>query len=164
VIMPGTVRENFCYGVEPQSYFTSQQNINWAATQAAIHDFIMALPQQYDTVIGEGGIGISGGQAQRIVLARALVRRPRILVLDEATSALDMESADIIRSSVRALVADPKNNVTVIMITHAIEMMQFADDVVLMERGRVTEQGTYKDLVARKDGRLMRMLDGDAPT
>lgn len=156
VLLPGTVWDNICYGLEPHTRLTTQQNVNWAATQAAIHDFILSLPKQYDTLIGEGGLSVSGGQAQRIAIARALVRQPRVLILDEATSALDGESAELIRSSLRA--AARGEGMTMVVITHAREMMRFADKVVVLEDGRVSEEGSFDVLMAMK-GSLHRLLE-----
>lgn len=162
VILPGTVWDNICYGLDPGTRLTSKQNVNWAATQAAIYDFILSLPNEYDTVIGEGGLGLSGGQAQRIVIARALVRRPQILILDEATSALDLECADTIRSSLRSLTQAGSGRssveaMTVVIVTHAPEMMRFADKVVVLEQGSVVEQGGFQELMSRR-GALHAML------
>ena len=170
-LIPSTVRQNIVYGLDLNSALTTNANIEDSARQAGIHDFILSLPQQYDTLIGEGGLGVSGGQAQRIVIARALVRRPRVLILDEATSALDNESAGVIRRSVKGLIregrGDAKNGngigrrgMTVIVITHAKEMMEFADWVVVMEGGRNVEEGTYKDLMGRREGKLRELLSG----
>lgn len=103
VIFPLSVAANITYGLALNSPHSAKESIESAARAAGIHEFITTLPQGYDTQIGDGGIGISGGQAQRIVVARALVRKPRILILDEATSALDRESAEQIRETVRQL-------------------------------------------------------------
>ncbi|KAL2439028.1 ATP-dependent translocase ABCB1 [Exophiala dermatitidis] len=150
VLLPGTVRENIGYGLPSNSPFLSAARIESAARSAGIHEFIQSLPQGYATVIGDGGQGVSGGQAQRIVIARALVRDPRILILDEATSALDEESADIIRSSILKLVTRKGQRMTVIMVTHAKEMMAAADHVVVLDRGTVVEQGSFEKLVDRR--------------
>ena len=168
-LFPGSVRENICYGLQPSSKFRAIERVKNAAKQAGVHDFIMTLPLQYETTIGEGGIGVSGGQAQRIVIARALVRRPRILILDEPTSALDSESASVIKTSIQELVGGSKvtapdgksagkaAGMTVIVITHAKEMMQFADNVVVMENGQVAEEGSYAGLLS-KQGKLWEVL------
>ena len=157
VLFPMTVRENIIYGLDLNSGLTTATNIEKAARAAGIHDFIVSLPQGYATVIGEGGLGVSGGQSQRIVIARALVRQPKILILDEATSALDPESAALVKTSIRDLVRNSQGRVTIIVITHTKEMMKFADQVVVMEDGRVVEEGTYKALCTRK-GKLWEML------
>jgi ATP-binding cassette subfamily B (MDR/TAP) protein 1 len=101
-------------------------------------------------------MGLSSGQAQRIVIARALVRRPKILILDEATSSLDAESANVVKQTVKKLVKQGQG-LTVIIITHAKEMMSFADNVVVMENGRVAEEGPFEVLLGT-NGELRRML------
>jgi ATP-binding cassette subfamily B (MDR/TAP) protein 1 len=165
VLFSASVRDNICYGLDADSEFNTLDKVWKAAQEAGIHDFICTLPLQYDTIIGESGLGVSGGQAQRIVIARALVRKPKILILDEPTSALDAESARIVKSTIQTLVkasnveSDKRAGMTVIMITHAAEMMQIADNVVFMEEGRVGEQGRYEDLLAKK-GKLWEMLRG----
>ena len=155
-LFSSSVRANITYGLELTSGLTSVGNVEHAAQRAGIHDFIVSLPRGYETVIGDGGLGISGGQAQRIVIARALCRRPKILILDEATSALDGESAWIVRMSVMELVREG-SGMTVIIITHSRDMMLCADNVVVLERGRVAEEGSFKELLARK-GKLWEML------
>jgi ATP-binding cassette subfamily B (MDR/TAP) protein 1 len=168
VIFPDTVRGNITYGLHLSSGLTTQYNVENAAKQAGIDDFIITLPKGYDTVIGEGGLGVSGGQAQRIVIARALIRKPRILILDEATSALDGQSAELVRNSVLALVEEErakarkrgggtKGVLTVIIITHSRDMMACAENVVVLEAGRVAEEGGFEELLKRR-GKLFEML------
>ncbi|OQU95995.1 hypothetical protein CLAIMM_02139 [Cladophialophora immunda] len=158
VLLPTTVRENIVYGLPPDSPWTSATRIDSAARAAGIHEFIQSLPQGYATVIGEGGLGVSGGQAQRIVIARALIRDPKVLILDEATSALDRDSAASIRQSIARLSREKKGKLTVIVVTHAREMMEVADHVVVMEEGRAVEQGPFTELVER-GGRLWALLN-----
>ncbi|EXJ81375.1 hypothetical protein A1O3_07666 [Capronia epimyces CBS 606.96] len=150
ILLPTTVRGNISYGLAPDSPLASAVRIESAAQLAGIHEFIQSLPQGYATIIGDGGLGVSGGQAQRIVIARALVRRPRILILDEATSALDSESAAIIRSSVKKLLHQKEQRLTVVVVTHAKEMMAFADHVVVLGQGIVVEQGSFPELLSRR--------------
>lgn len=168
VIFPDTVRGNITYGLDLSSELATQFSVENAAKRAGIHDFIVTLPTGYDTVVGEGGLGVSGGQAQRIVIARALVRRPRILILDEATSALDGQSAETVRQSVLGLVkeerAKAKNKssgtagvLTVIIITHSKDMMACAESVVVLQSGRVVEEGGFEELLRRR-GHLWEML------
>lgn len=157
VLLPGTVRENIIYGLQPDSATISATKIEAAAQMAGIHEFIQSLPQGYATIVGEGGMGMSGGQAQRIVIARALIRKPRILILDEATSALDDESSRIIKNSVIRLIRETQGCLTVIIVTHSKAMMSFADQVIVMDGGCVAEQGSYTELLAR-GGKLWEQL------
>jgi ATP-binding cassette, subfamily B (MDR/TAP), member 1 len=161
VIFPVTVLENICYGLTPTSPFRAEPNIHNAAQLAGIHDFILSLPDGYNTVLGDqGGLGVSGGQAQRIVIARALVRKPRILLMDEPTSALDAESAAIIRQTIRLLVEKGTNGgraTTIVVITHSREMMETADHIAVLREGQCVETGSFDELMARR-GCLWEML------
>jgi subfamily B ATP-binding cassette protein HlyB/CyaB len=114
-----------------------------AATIAGAHDFILRLPQGYDTVLSELGASLSGGQRQRIALARALVTEPRVLILDEATSALDYESEQAIQRNMHAICKDR----TVLIITHRLGLVRHCDDIIVLEAGRIVEQGTHDELV-----------------
>lgn len=156
-----TVRANITYGLDPYSRFNSLKNVEAAATAAGIADFIHSLPEGYSTLIGEGGLTLSGGQAQRLVIARALVRHPRILILDEATSNLDTESAEIISRSVRRLLSAPGKGLTAIMVTHSRDMMEMADSVIVVDKGGVVEQGTFMELLKKRGGRLREILHVD---
>ncbi|KAI1614178.1 ATP-binding cassette, subfamily B, member 4 [Exophiala viscosa] len=157
VLLPATVRENIIYGLEPGSDLASASRVEASACAAGIHEFIQSLPQGYATIIGDGGLGISGGQAQRIVIARALSRDPKILILDEATSALDHESAETVQKSIIDLTRREGGKLTVIVVTHAQEMMSFADHVVVLDKGSMIEEGSFQDLVNRK-GKLWELL------
>lgn len=147
-LFPKSIRENITYGLEGSSPLNATTNVHHAARAAGIHEFISSLPLGYDTVVGDGGLGLSGGQVQRIAIARALVRQPRVLILDEATSNLDGESAAVIGRTIKNLIAGG-NHMTVIIITHKKEMMEVADRVVVMDRGRVVEDGKPSDLGGR---------------
>lgn len=116
-----------------------------AAKVAYAHEFIMELPQEYDTVIGDRGYRLSGGQQQRLALARAFVRNPQILVLDEATSALDTGSERIIQSTLEEL----HHRKTMLVIAHRLSTLVHADRIIVLERGRIVEQGTWGELVNR---------------
>ncbi|OAP55006.1 hypothetical protein AYL99_10706 [Fonsecaea erecta] len=160
VLLPATVRENITYGLPPDSPWASATRIESAARGAEIHEFIQSLPQGYATVVGDGGLGVSGGQAQRIVISRALLRDPKVLILDEATSALDRESAAAIRESVARLAREKRGKLTVVVVTHAREMMEIADHVVVMEEGSAVEQGSFPELMSRrKGGKLWALLN-----
>jgi subfamily B ATP-binding cassette protein HlyB/CyaB len=124
-----------------------------AATLAGAHDFIVALPQGYDTVIGERGASLSGGQRQRIAIARALIGDPRILIFDEATSALDYESEAVIRANMAAISAGR----TVLIIAHRLSTVSMADRIITIEAGKVVEDGNHAELV-QADGRYARLL------
>ena len=114
----------------------------------------MSLDAGYETIIGDGGMGISGGQAQRIAIARALVRRPKVLILDEPTSALDGENAEGVRSVVRVLV---REGMAVVVVSHAVEMMRLANWVVVIAEGRMVEEGEFDHLCTKK-GALAKLI------
>lgn len=158
-LFPTTVSENITYGLPPTSPHATPAAIHAAAAAAGIDAFITSLPQGYDTLIGDGGLGLSGGQAQRIAIARALVRRPAVLIFDEATSALDVESAGMVRESVRRLLREREGGLTVVLITHAREMMEIAERVVMLDAGRVVEEGSFGELVER-GGMFANLLRG----
>ena len=119
-----------------------------AAKLAGAHEFILELPEGYDTMVGERGGNLSGGQRQRIAIARALVTNPRILIFDEATSALDYESERIIQDNMRAIAKGR----TVLIIAHRLSTVRMADRIITMERGRIVEDGTHDELI-RTGGR-----------
>lgn len=177
VLFSATVAQNILYP-SPSSSQQSSHDLESAARAAGIHDFIMSLPHGYDTLIGDGGLGLSGGQVQRLAIARALAKKPQVLVLDEATSALDPASAGVVRDTVRNLMRDggpsggsgsgddqagetKKKGMTVLMITHSREMMEMCDNVVVMEAGKVVETGGFEELMQRgKGARLRHLLSG----
>ncbi len=130
-----------------------------AAKLAGAHDFILELPEGYDTVVGEHGATLSGGQRQRIAIARALIGNPRLLIFDEATSALDYESERIIQNNMKAICQGR----TVIVIAHRLSAVRDADRIVVLERGRIVEQGRPAELLRHEAGyysRLYRMQQG----
>jgi subfamily B ATP-binding cassette protein MsbA len=138
-IFNASVRENIGYG-RPDA---GEDEIVAAARLADAHGFISALPHGYDTQVGDYGVGLSGGQKQRIALARAIVRKPDILILDEATNALDSLSENVVMDSVRALGSD----VTVIAIAHRLSTVMHSDNIVVLEGGRIKEQGPPAELL-----------------
>jgi ATP-binding cassette, subfamily B, bacterial HlyB/CyaB len=126
----------------------AQDRVVDAAELAGAHDFILELPEGYDTLVGERGQSLSGGQRQRIAIARALVTDPRILIFDEATSALDYESENIIQQNLRRICAGR----TVLLIAHRLSTLRQADRIITLERGRIIEDGTHEALM-RAGGR-----------
>ena len=121
----------------------SMEAVVRAARLAGAHDFIAALPEGYDTVIGERGASLSGGQRQRIAIARALVANPRVLIFDEATSALDYESERAIQDNMRAICQGR----TVLIVAHRLTTMRLADRILVVDRGEIIEDGTHATLV-----------------
>ena len=158
-LFPATVAENIAYGLPPDSLRSSLAAVKAGATQAGVHDFISSLPQGYNTLIGDGGTGVSGGQAQRIAIARALIRKPDVLILDEATSALDVESANLVRQTIKDVVEDRSRGMTVIIITHSRDMMEMVENIVVLDHGRVVEEGAFEELLATT-GALSNLLSG----
>jgi subfamily B ATP-binding cassette protein HlyB/CyaB len=123
-----------------------------AASLAGAHEFILELPEGYDTMIGERGNSLSGGQRQRIAIARALIAEPKILIFDEATSALDYESERIIQQNMKQIAAGR----TVVLIAHRLSTVRHADRIITVERGRLAEDGTHDELI-RTNGRYAKL-------
>lgn len=140
LMITGTIKENLTYGL---SGSVSQETIIKYSKLANAHDFIMELPDNYETFIGERGIKLSGGQKQRIAIARALIKNPEILLLDEATSNLDSESEILVQQSINRLVRDR----TTIIIAHRLSTIRDADNIVFLENGVVTGSGNHLDLI-----------------
>jgi ATP-binding cassette subfamily B protein len=134
-----TIRTNLLYA----KLDASQTEIEAAARAANIHDFIIGLPDHYDTIVGERGYRLSGGEKQRIALARVILKDPRILVLDEATSSLDSESEGLIQDALKRVMAGR----TSIVIAHRLSTILAADQILVINRGRIVEQGTHSHLL-----------------
>jgi ATP-binding cassette subfamily B protein len=136
-----TIRANLLYA-RPDA---TQAEIEAAARAANIHDFIASLPDGYDTIVGERGYRLSGGEKQRVAIARVILKDPRILVLDEATSHLDSESEALIQAALERVMAGR----TSIVIAHRLSTILKADTILVLDRGRLVEQGTHDQLLVR---------------
>jgi subfamily B ATP-binding cassette protein MsbA len=144
LVFDGTVRQNIAYG-RPEA---SEEEILHAAKAADAHDFIEALPEGYDTVVGQKGRLLSGGQRQRIAIARAMIRDAPVLVLDEPTTGLDAESSEKVMSPLRRLMEGR----TSIVVSHNLLTVRDATRIVVLEEGHIAEQGTHEELLERGGG------------
>ncbi|MCK9901636.1 ABC transporter transmembrane domain-containing protein [Frankia sp. Cpl3] len=150
-----SVRANIAYG-RPDA---TDEQVETAARAAAAHEFVLALPRGYDTIVGERGLSLSGGQRQRIALARALLTDPRILVLDDATSAVDAHTEEHIHAALRELLPGR----TTILIAHRVSTLHLADRIVVVENGQVIDAGAHEELTGRSAAyrTLLAGLDSD---
>lgn len=144
-----TIRENIRYG----KLEATQAEIEAAARAANAHEFIVNMPQGYETRVGERGIKLSGGQRQRIAIARAILKDPRILILDEATSSLDSESEQLVQEALERLMKSR----TTFVIAHRLSTIINADWILVMDGGRIVEQGTHAELVSRANGLYQKL-------
>ncbi|KAF7561460.1 hypothetical protein G7046_g2685 [Stylonectria norvegica] len=149
-LFPTTIAENIAYGLNENSPLRHMRNLVNAAQAAGLHEFIVSLPDGYNSIVGDGGQALSGGQAQRLSIARALARKPLLLVLDEPTSALDAESAEMIRQTIQDLTTQSRRDhggMAIVLVTHNKDMMRVADRIVVLEDGAKVEEGTYLGLL-----------------
>jgi ATP-binding cassette subfamily B protein len=148
VLFNDTIRYNIGYG-RPDA---SQAEIEQAARSAQVHDFVLKLPEGYDTRVGERGLKLSGGEKQRVAIARTILKDPRILILDEATSALDSRTEQEIQSALRAV----SHRRTTLVIAHRLSTVVDADEIIVLQDGAVAERGSHAALLAC-DGLYARM-------
>lgn len=150
ILFGGTIRDNILYG----RVDATDEEVVAAAKAANAHDFIAAMPQGYDTQVGERGVKLSGGERQRIAIARAILKNPRILILDEATSSLDAESEALVQEALERLMEGR----TTLVIAHRLSTIRKADRIVVLADGRIVEEGGHAELLAR--GGMYRRLYG----
>jgi len=148
-----TIGENIKYGYPS----ATQEEVEEAAKEANAHDFIMSFPDGYNTYVGERGTQVSGGQKQRIAIARAIIKRPKILMLDEATSALDSESERVVQEAMDKIMGAKSQ--TIIVIAHRLSTIRNADRIAVIADGRVRELGTHDELMAKPNGRYKRLQE-----
>jgi len=156
-LFDGSVRDNIAYG----RHSAAEDDIEDAAQRANAHEFIIRLPEGYETFIGERGVKLSGGQQQRLAIARAILKKPQILILDEATSNLDTESEQLIQASMASLLAGR----TTFVIAHRLSTIRRADMILVMENGEIVERGTDETLMERRGlyyEMIQRQMQADA--
>ena len=144
-----TIRNNICFG----KLDATEEEMITAAKKACCHDFIMELPEGYDTVIGEGGGTLSGGQKQRISIARALLKNAPIIILDEATASVDPENEHLIQEAISQLTKGK----TIITIAHRLATIEQADQILVVDNGRIVQKGTHKELI-RQEGKYLDFI------
>lgn len=146
-----TIRENIAYGLTDCPI----EKIIEAAKTANAHNFIMEMPQQYETIIGERGVKLSGGQRQRLTIARALLKNPEIMIFDEATSALDNESEILVQEAIERLM----KNRTTFVIAHRLSTIRNATKIIVIDRGKITQLGTHEQLIADEKGLYKKLYE-----
>ena len=162
VLFSGTIRENLMFG----RVGCTEAEMIQAAKLVEADDFIRKFPKGYNTHVGELGTALSGGQKQRIAIARALIRRPRILVLDEATSALDTQSEAIVQRAVESIRQENKakgGSLSIVVVTHRLSTIRSCDRIVVLDEGHVVEEGTHEQLLS-KNGKYAAMWKAEVET
>jgi ATP-binding cassette subfamily B protein len=137
-----SIADNIAFGARGPA---GREQIEAAAREAQAHEFILAMPDGYDTVVGERGVTLSGGQRQRIAIARAFLSDPRILILDDSTSAIDSATEDQIQRAMRRILSGR----TTLLITHRLSQIRSADRILLLKNGRLIDQGGHDELLER---------------
>lgn len=143
-LFQGTVRDNILLGVDPET--VTEERLHEVCREASIHDFIVSLPDGYNTDVGSKGFSLSGGQKQRIAIARALIRNPRVLLLDEATSSLDSESEKLVQAAFERAAAGR----TMVVVAHRLATVQNADIIFVLGEGKVLEKGSHAELLKKR--------------
>lgn len=143
-LFQGTLRENILLGVDPSS--VTDEQLHRACRDASIHEFIVSLPEGYNTNIGSRGVSLSGGQKQRVAIARALIRDPKVLLLDEATSSLDSESEKLVQAAFERA----SEGRTMLVVAHRLATVQNADVIFVLGDGQLLEQGSHVELLKKR--------------
>ncbi|MEW6702558.1 MAG: ABC transporter transmembrane domain-containing protein [Bacteroidota bacterium] len=151
VLFNESVRSNIAYGIDS----CSEERLTAAAKAANAHNFILELPDGYDTIIGEKGTKLSGGQRQRLSIARALLKNPPIMIFDEATSALDNESEVLVQQAIERLMKDR----TTFVIAHRLSTIRNADRIIVLERGKIVQDGKHEELLAETDSIYKKLYE-----
>lgn len=138
----GTIADNIAYSKQD----SEREDVIMAAKAAYIHDYIVSLPDGYETMVGERGLRLSGGQKQRVAIARAIIRDASVLILDEATSAVDTETESEIQNAINSL----SGKCTMIIIAHRLSTVRKADNIIVLTENKVTEQGTHDELMSKE--------------
>jgi subfamily B ATP-binding cassette protein MsbA len=151
VLFNDTVFNNIAFGTTDN---ISPEQVEQAARAANAHDFIVQLPQGYQTNIGDRGTKLSGGERQRLTIARAILKNPPILILDEATSSLDTQSEKLVQDALAKLM----QNRTAIVIAHRLSTVQHADEIVVLQQGQIIERGNHHSLMQQPNGVYKKLV------
>jgi subfamily B ATP-binding cassette protein MsbA len=151
ILFNESIRANICFG----RHDAPEEEIKNAAEAAYAHDFIMGLPQRYDTKVGERGVKLSGGEKQRITIARSILKNPSILLLDEATSSLDTESEHMVRQALEKLMSKR----TTVVIAHRLSTVKNASRIIVMNQGSIVQEGTHEELLLQEGGLYRELYD-----